>query len=483
MTATLLTVGGLDTSGGAGLARDAIVASGLGVLCQQVATLISAQNHFQAAARLDLDTCLHTQLAALPDAAPDAIKLGALTSAAVDALVPLLDRLQQRGVPVVWDPVIDRSAGGRLSAITPDTLARLAPRVSVMTPNTDELASLTGCTDIPEGIARLKALGCPAVLVKGGHQAGPQAEDILATPDGQWHLCSPRHAGTELRGTGCILATALACALAQGYALHDAACVAKAVINQQFRTALAVSDGLVSGAAVSWPTQAVDFPKAWLATDQPCQHPFAPLTHPTPGLYPVVDSCQWLERVLRSGVNIAQLRIKHGPPAYLNAQIRQAVALGRQYKAQVFINDLWQLALEHDAYGVHLGQEDLADADLSRLARAGLRLGVSTHGYAELCRSLPLRPSYIALGHIFATQTKVMPSSPQGLTRLLRYRQLCRDIPTVAIGGIGRDKVAQVWATGVSSVAMVSGITQAPCPEQTIVEIQHILSSERPAND
>lgn len=128
----------------------------------------------------------------------------------------------------------------------------------------------------------------------------------------------------------------------------------------------------------------------------------------------------------------------------------------------MFINDHWALALEFGAFGVHLGQEDLAGADLPALQRAGLRLGISTHGYAELCRARRLQPSYIALGHVFATTTKVMPSQPQGLGRLAEYQALLdAACPTVAIGGIKERHLEAVAACGVSGVAMVTAITEA----------------------
>ena len=138
------------------------------------------------------------------------------------------------------------------------------------------------------------------------------------------------------------------------------------------------------------------------------------------------------------------------------------------FSTQLFINDHWQLALEHNAYGVHLGQDDLEMADLAAIAKAGLRLGISTHGYAELCRVLPLKPSYIALGHIFPTRTKAMPSQPQGTQRLADYQRLCGEIPTVAIGGIALHNIDSVVATGVSSVAVVTAITESTDVPQAV---------------
>lgn len=128
----------------------------------------------------------------------------------------------------------------------------------------------------------------------------------------------------------------------------------------------------------------------------------------------------------------------------------------------MFINDHWQLALEAGAYGVHLGQEDLAVADLHALAQAGVRLGLSSHGYFEILLALQLKPSYLALGPIFATATKDVAAPPQGLARLARYARLAAPhAPLVAIGGIGAGNLAEVLAAGVGSAAVVSAVTGA----------------------
>jgi hydroxymethylpyrimidine kinase/phosphomethylpyrimidine kinase/thiamine-phosphate diphosphorylase len=144
----------------------------------------------------------------------------------------------------------------------------------------------------------------------------------------------------------------------------------------------------------------------------------------------------------------------------------------------LFINDYWQLAIKHKAYGVHLGQEDMEVADLPMIADAGLRLGLSTHGYYEILRAQQLKPSYIALGHIFPTKTKQMPSDPQGLNRLGKYAALLADIPTVAIGGINLKRAAAVWKTGVGSIAVVSAITDATDPKIAIESFNAVKNSQ-----
>ncbi|EQC01913.1 thiamine phosphate synthase [Photorhabdus temperata] len=201
---------------------------------------------------------------------------------------------------------------------------------------------------------------------------------------------------------------------------------------------------------------------------------FAPTEHRL-GLYPVVDSLEWISRLLKAGITTIQLRIKDLPEDQVEGKIKQAITLGHQYNARLFINDYWRLAIKHGAYGVHLGQEDLDNADLNAIQEAGLRLGISTHNEQELARAKSLRPSYIALGHIFPTTTKAMPSSPQGLEALKQQVENTPDYPTVAIGGISLERVPDVIATGVGSVALVSAITKAKDWRQATAQLIHLV--------
>jgi thiamine-phosphate pyrophosphorylase len=221
---------------------------------------------------------------------------------------------------------------------------------------------------------------------------------------------------------------------------------------------------------------------------------FATLTKPSLGLYPVVDDVSWIERLLPMGINTIQLRIKNPQQVDLEQQVKKAIELGRQYDAQVFINDYWKLAIKHGAYGVHLGQEDIEESNLAQLSKAGVRLGLSTHGYYELLRIVQINPSYIALGHIFPTTTKEMPSKPQGLVRLALYQKLIDTIPygiagestkqqfgfpTVAIGGIDQSNADQVWECGVSSLAVVRAITLSSDPQSVINFFASLMGAEQ----
>ena len=169
---------------------------------------------------------------------------------------------------------------------------------------------------------------------------------------------------------------------------------------------------------------------------------------------------QWLERLLKLGIKTIQLRIKHTPLPELDLIVKQASLLGAQFNARLFINDYWQLAIKHQCYGVHLGQEDLDDTDLADIQQAGLRLGISTHSEFEWLRALAINPSYIAMGTVYPTNTK--PAILIGLDNLHKWsRTLAPHLPLVAIGGIKLDNIQPVLDTGVGSVAVVTAITLA----------------------
>jgi thiamine-phosphate pyrophosphorylase len=116
---------------------------------------------------------------------------------------------------------------------------------------------------------------------------------------------------------------------------------------------------------------------------------------------------------------------------------------------------------------VHLGQEDLAAADIAAIKAASIKLGVSTHSIEELAKALAARPDYVALGPIYATMLKAMPWPPQGLPRLAEWRTKI-DCPLVAIGGITLDRAPLVLAAGADSLAVVTDIVTSDHPEEHV---------------
>ncbi len=260
---------------------------------------------------------------------------------------------------------------------------------------------------------------------------------------------------------------AYACARRLGFIAADAACIAHAWAQQTVRS------GRFDPTA--WPMDLADFTPA---PQGPAQ-PFAACPHDL-GVYAVLPSAQWVARMAEAGVGTLQLRFKSTDAAAIRAEIQAAVRAVEGTTCRLFINDHWQQAIDAGAYGVHLGQEDLdllTPEQLQTIRLAGLRLGLSTHGYAEMLRAHAAGPSYMALGAVFPTTLKAMATPPQGLGRLGAYAQLLQHKPLVAIGGIGPEHLPAIARTGVGSFAVVRAITAAPDPEQAAAELQQLWRS------
>ncbi len=181
--------------------------------------------------------------------------------------------------------------------------------------------------------------------------------------------------------------------------------------------------------------------------------------------YPIVDSAAWIGRLLPCGVKFVQLRIKDQPREALRAEIAAARDLCGEVGTILVVNDYWQEAIELGCRFVHLGQGDLAGADLGAIRNAGLRLGISTHDDAELARALAATPDYIALGPIYPTLLKAMEFAPQGLARIGEWKKKINATPLVAIGGITLELAAGVFEAGADVISVVTDVTRAADPE------------------
>ncbi|PZQ16875.1 MAG: thiamine phosphate synthase [Ancylobacter novellus] len=182
--------------------------------------------------------------------------------------------------------------------------------------------------------------------------------------------------------------------------------------------------------------------------------------------YPVVDSLDWVRRMLGAGARLIQLRIKDRPAEEVRPAVREALALARTAGADLVINDYWEIAIDEGAEFLHLGQEDLDGADLGAIRAAGLRLGVSTHTHEELDRALSVDPHHVALGPVWPTILKQMPFAPQGLERVSEWKRLIGDRPLVAIGGLTPERARQCLDAGADVVAVVNDVLGAADPEE-----------------
>jgi thiamine-phosphate pyrophosphorylase len=185
-----------------------------------------------------------------------------------------------------------------------------------------------------------------------------------------------------------------------------------------------------------------------------------------PRFYPIFDSADWLLRALPLGVRLVQLRIKDHTGDALRAELAKGLAVARAHGAALVVNDHWQTAIDLGADWVHLGQEDLDQADIPAIRRAGIRFGLSTHDHAELDRALALAPDYVALGPVYPTILKQMKWAEQGLDRVTEWKRLAGDVPLCAIGGLTPDRAKGALSAGADIVSAVTDITLNPDPEQ-----------------
>jgi hydroxymethylpyrimidine/phosphomethylpyrimidine kinase len=247
-----LTIAGSDSSGGAGIQADLKTFAALGVFGASVITALTAQNTTGVSAIHPVPADFVTAQidAVFGDLDVKAVKIGMLAEAAtIDAAIAGLTRWSPR--QIVLDPVMVATSGDRLLAA--DAIeglrSRLIPRASLITPNLPEAAALldepvaTSEAAIESQGRRLLSMGCPAVLIKGGHGQGSESIDYLITGHGTVTLAAPRIATKNTHGTGCSLSSAIAAGLAKGEDMETAIRKAKVWVS----AAIAEADRLGVG--------------------------------------------------------------------------------------------------------------------------------------------------------------------------------------------------------------------------------------------
>jgi thiamine-phosphate pyrophosphorylase len=184
--------------------------------------------------------------------------------------------------------------------------------------------------------------------------------------------------------------------------------------------------------------------------------------------YPVVDSVAWVARLAKLGVGTVQLRAKDLDDGAALQIVTDALDATKGTQTKLVVNDYWRAAIVAGARHLHLGQEDLAEADLDAIRDAGLTLGISTHDDDELATALRAKPDYIALGPIFPTTLKSMRFAPQGIPKITEWKKRIGELPLVAIGGVKLEQAAAIFAAGADSIAVVSDVTQHADPDARV---------------
>jgi len=177
------------------------------------------------------------------------------------------------------------------------------------------------------------------------------------------------------------------------------------------------------------------------------------------GIYPIVDRAYKLRPLYEVGITTAQLRTKDKFTGQgLEDEVIEAIAISEEFNARFFLNDFWELGIKYKAYGIHLGQEDIQEADVQAILDAGIRLGISTHTPEEIDIALDFEPSYLAIGPIYEPISKKLVYDTVGIEQLKAWAKHV-SYPIVAIGGITIENIHHVVATeSASGIAMISDV-------------------------
>ncbi len=413
-------------------------------------------------------------------------------------------------------PVLKASTGATLLGLAHDKISdrisdqvidHLLCQLDLITPNLSEARILTGMAinsyrDIEQAAHQLLDRGVGSVLIKGGHSFDDESlycRDYFASTERSFWLSHKKQHQPNNHGTGCTLASAIASFIAQGHSLSDSIVLANRFIQQSLR--LAAPQG--QGAGPVWQAPLENNPIDFSELTTSSQHFHSEATRKIPnsrfpsalsldqkphtsdrkslGLYAIVNNLNDLQRLLEQGVDTLQWRVKtNDSDSTLNQALEQsleqqvakikhkedlqhAIRLCAQNKTPLYINDDWQLALESNAYGIHLGQEDLATishTQLMQIKEQGLRLGISCHNETELAFAHSLKPSYLAFGPVFTPKSKVVDHPPLGLKTLQEWQNSYGQIyPTTCIGGIELENMPAILATGIQSIAVISALS------------------------
>ncbi|AJC50474.1 thiamine phosphate synthase [Coxiella endosymbiont of Amblyomma americanum] len=470
-------MGGSDCSSGSGCQADVLTCCDFNVHAATVITTITAQNAQEV---LEVKFCdahlVQTQIASLEKVfVPSVIKLGLLGRKAIFVVSSYLKKY--KGF-VVCDPIL-RSTSGVLFIEPHDLKNFIFPYVDLLTPNIPESEmffqeKIHSQEDMVTIARAFLKLGVKSILLKGGHLNANEACDFFTNGKKEFWLVNPRIKGVSVRGTGCSLSSAISSAVARGYSLEDAVVLGKMYVYQGIRSSFKIEGNALLGRQ-GFPRRSVSLPSVTQRINSATLSTAFPSCGKL-GFYPIVDSIAWVKKLLTWGIRTIQLRIKNQKLFIVKRIIAESVNLARRYyRAKLFINDYWKLAIESGAYGVHLGQDDLKTADISAIRSANLRLGISTHSLYELACAHAALPSYIAFGPIYKTTSKVMRFLPQGLSAL-RYWHKISPYPIVAIGGINLERLEAVLSTGVTNIAVISAVTMNDRPKKIVSDFHFRIS-------
>jgi len=356
---TVMVIAGSDSGCIAGIQSDLKTLQHLQIPSHAVITAITAQNNHDVFDIHYLPEQIITNQINAATVHDCVLKIGMLGS--IGAVSAVQNYLSRHHYPVILDPVLMSSSGHPLFAGDMkkycDSLMKLLPNITILTPNILEAEILLqrkihDYDDVVSAANEFIEMGINTVLIKGGHFSGDFSQDFWTNGNESCWISSPR-LSKHVRGTGCVLASATSAALAQGYDIKDALVLAKMYMNRGFRQADVAARQLYH--QDGWPDDEADLPSVLPLPEQSESSAFKRDEQFNMGIYPIVDNANWLQKLLPLGIKHVQLRIKNLTGNQLEDEIKKSVQIANKYHAKLFINDYWQLAIKHGAYGVHLG--------------------------------------------------------------------------------------------------------------------------------
>jgi len=491
MKAVVWAICASDSRGGAGLQAAVSQAALAGCECYSIVTAVTAQSAsgVESVTPLALEDIRRQWQAAQKDGQPDAILIGWLPPDR-KLIRWLVDALRWIDAPVVWDPVLQATGDGFPEAQS--ELRQLISCARVMTPSLAEARWLAQ-VDVQASVAAeaLQRQGAHTVVITGGDidemadwvtdrvysRADDRMPETAVLPSFAIH--QKRRSG-KAHGTGSHQSAAIAAALAKGTRFYDALLLGSLMAAQALLRGCRDSSAqkYPNCIAAPAPVDGSDWPLVTDIQQRPLSHARVPA--PTQGgaaqvgLYALTDNLRDLQSLLNCEVNAIQWRVKDRGASY-RQDTAEALTYCRRAGVPFWINDDWQLALELGADGVHLGQEDLIDADLDALRSAGIAFGTSNHTDWEIARSRAFNPSLLAFGPVWTPLSKTLRYSPLGPAQLRLWHKRHRDYLQTCIGGIVPENAAAAAASGIGSLAVVTCLKPGECQKRNAMVLKNAL--------
>ena len=464
-TPFVMSIAGFDPSSGAGVTADLKTFEATGSYGLGICSAVTFQNEdtYTGTHWISLEEIRRQCELQFKKHQPEYIKIGLIESFdVIDQLTAWLSTVCP-GTKIIWDPILKASAGYVFHQQNREKLNAILKRLYLITPNTEELKQLFGENINPEELKQTCRLYQTHILWKGGHNSGPESSDCLITPE-QCFRFTVQKGLYGKHGTGCILSSAIASALAQGYDLPTACSKAQLYVSR-------VIDSNDRNLGFHYLDKA-----HFNSVPAPQELTLQYITAPTAG----TTLCEQVVAVCRVGMRWVQLRIKEAAIAEIIQEGKQIKEICRRYNTLFIINDNVQAARQLDADGVHLGKEDMDPVEARKILGPGKVIGATCNSWEDILLRHKQQVDYIGLGPYTFTTTKEKLSPVLGLEGyrdlLARMKDNHISIPVFAIGGITEKDIPSLMETGIQGIALSGLIKNSESLQNKTAEIINLIN-------